>query len=96
MLTMEDIEGLRLDFDFNGHTMYEWFGVTRTSAYCHIQSGLNHADGKTKSPYHYDRVTFGDGAIDEAAEIFNEWFYDLPINKLKRRKETINKVLNNR
>lgn len=73
-MTIEEIEKLKPEFKFGDMTMIEWFEVHRGFGFCVIKSGLNHADGITKSPYHYDYFRGGDNATDECIQHFTEWW----------------------
>ena len=79
MLTLEDIRNLKLDFDFNGMTMVDWFKVTNGQGFCCISSGLRHADGETKSPYYYEDCIGGEKAEKRVLGKFNKWFGELDV-----------------
>ena len=53
-MTKSQILKLRPEFKFGGMTMIDWFEITEGSGFFCIRSGLKHADGETKSPYHYE------------------------------------------
>lgn len=80
-LTFKKIQKLRPTFKFGGITMVEWFEITQTGSFCCIRSGLRHADGITKSPYHYEECTVGKKADKEALKKFTEWWLSLKQNK---------------
>lgn len=71
--TLNQISKLRKTFKFGGVTMVEWFEVSRGTFHVCIQSGLKHADGETKSPYHYEKVFVGKDCIKQAIKDFNEF-----------------------
>jgi len=81
-MTFSEIKKLRPTFKlFGGMEMVEWFEVTRRSGYCTIRSGLRHADGVTKSPFHYEDCQGGKDAAKQCLSRFNEWWTFLNCNK---------------
>lgn len=82
MITFDDIINLRPEFKFGGEgmRMIEWFEVTRGDGYCCIRSGLRHADGVTKSPFHYEDCVGGDNADERALLRFNQWWEQINSN----------------
>lgn len=68
---------LRPEFKFGGMTMRDWFEITEGSGFFCIRSGLKHADGETKSPYHYEDCVGGKGAKKLALDKFNNFWNDL-------------------
>lgn len=83
MLKIEDVEKLRLNFEYGGITMVEWFNVNSGIGHCCIKSGLCNADGKTKSPYYYDYFLGGDKAEEKVLEHFNIWYNNLNLEMKK-------------
>lgn len=73
-MTLNQILKLRPEFKIGFLSMVEWFEVTQSGDYCFIKSGLNHADGKTKSPYYYDDFVYGKNARKKCVKRFNEWW----------------------
>jgi hypothetical protein len=71
---LSQIQKLRPTFDFGQMEMVEWFEVTTTSHFCSIRSGLRHADGVTKSPYHYEHAEIGPGANKRSLAHFNNFW----------------------
>lgn len=70
----KEIVELRPEFDFNGMTMIEWFEIHEGLGWCTIKSGLNHADGETKSPYYYLDMQGGINATEKCINNFNNWW----------------------
>jgi len=85
MLNKEQILKLRPEFNFGGGTMIDWFEITEGAGFFRIRSGLRHADGETKSPYHYEYFMGGKNAKKQVIENFNIWWNNL--NK-KKNNET--------
>ena len=73
-MTLNQITKLRPTFTFGMMEMVDWFEVTSGHGYCTIRSGLRHADGETKSPYHYEDFQGGKNAKKECVKRFNEWW----------------------
>ena len=75
-MTKEDILELRPTFYLknNPMSMVEWFEIHEGPFWCTISSGLRHADGVTKSPYHYEDHGSGENATFECVKNFNEWW----------------------
>jgi hypothetical protein len=74
-MTIEEIEDLNPEFKLpGGMTMIDWFEVHEGDGYCVIRSGLRHADGVTKSPYHYEHALGGKNATERCLEHFNVWW----------------------
>lgn len=73
-LTESKILKLRPTFKFGGMTMVDWFEITKGGSFYSIRSGLNHADGKTKSPYYYCDCIGGEDTKNRALEKFNKWW----------------------
>ncbi len=71
--TLHQITKLKPTFKFGGITMVEWFNVTNGDIFVCIHSGLNHADGKTKSPFHYEKTFVGKNCKKDALNDFNEF-----------------------
>ena len=72
--TLDQIKDLRIQFLFNGMPLTEWFEVREGDSFCSIRSGLNHADGETKSPYHYESMLIGEGCVEKSIDMFNEFY----------------------
>ena len=81
MMSEEEIKTLRPSFKFGGMIMTDWFEVSEGKGYCIIRSGLKHADGITKSPYHYEYFKGGNNATNEVLNHFNNWWKLLNQNK---------------
>jgi hypothetical protein len=58
-------------------TMIDWFEITEGAGLYSIRSGLRHADGKTKSPYHFECTLGGKNSKKECLHKFNEWWNNL-------------------
>lgn len=72
---LTQIEKLRPEFELGGGMrMVDWFKVEKRHRLVSITSGLRHADGKTLSPFHYDRLHFGAYATRDALREFNAWW----------------------
>ena len=77
-MTKKEIESLNPSFKLeNGFTMNDWFEVYEGNGYCTIRSGLRHADGVTKSPYHYEYFRGGKNASEEVYSHFINWWQNL-------------------
>lgn len=74
MLTEKEILELRPTFKFAGITMTDWFDINKGEKFFSIRSGLKHADGETRSPYHFDYKAVGDNSQNEALEKFTLWW----------------------
>lgn len=74
MLTKKEILNLRPMFEFGCITMIDWFEINQGAGFFSIRSGLNHADGETKSPYYFSTTYGGKGAKKKAIEEFNNWW----------------------
>lgn len=79
-LTVHQIRKLRPTFKVGnkGMTMVEWFIVEYGKSWASIRSGLRHADGETKSPYHYEHSEVGSRALRNARMKFTVWYEKLP------------------
>jgi hypothetical protein len=74
-MTKKQILKLRPQFKLGGGmTMIDWFEINEGTGYYGIRSGLRHADGETKSPYHYEDSVGGKGAEKIALLRFNQWW----------------------
>jgi hypothetical protein len=73
-MTFTQIEKLRPTFTFGQMQMVEWFEVTKGTGFCVIHSGLRHADGETKLPYHNEDFEGGKDASKNCLKRFNEWW----------------------
>jgi len=76
--TIKDILKFKPEFRFGNMTMVEWYEVHLFYGDLYglqytIRSGLKHADGKTKSPYFYDKTTYGKNSKKEAIKEFNKF-----------------------
>lgn len=80
VMTKEKILDLRPEFKFRGTIMIDWFEVTEGAGFFCIRNGLRHADGETKSPYHYEECIAGDGAKEISLEKFNKWWNEVNKN----------------
>ena len=61
-------------------TMVDWFEIHKGHSHCIIKRGLRHADGKTKSPYHYEKTIIRKDCLKTSLEEFNNWWNNL-LNK---------------
>jgi hypothetical protein len=77
MITKKQILELRPEFKFGLMTMIDWFNITEGAGFFCIKSGLNHADGETKSPFYYEDCVGGKFAKKEAMSNFNKWWNSL-------------------
>lgn len=73
-LTEAKILKLRPEFKFGGQSMIEWFEISRGASFYCISSGLNHADGVSKSPYYFNCCFGGKGAKKKVLIEFNNWW----------------------
>ena len=81
-MTKKQILKLRPEFKLGmgmGITMIDWFEITEGAGFFCIRSGLRHADGETKSPYHYEDCVGGKNAEKIAMEKFNKWWASLNV-----------------
>jgi hypothetical protein len=78
-MTEEQIINLRPEFSVfkGGFTRTDWFEISEGVGYFCIKSGLRHADGVTKSPFHYEECIGGDNAKKVALENFSRWWDSL-------------------
>lgn len=76
-LTEAKILKLRPEFKFWGQSMIEWFEISKGASFYSIRSGLNHADGESKSPYYFSCCIGGNGAKKKALKLFNDWWSKL-------------------
>jgi len=82
MLYPADIRKLSPEFKVgNGMTMIDWFECHGGDAHYLIRSGLTHADGVTKSPFHYEYFLGGPNSKEKVLAHFNEWWNNLEINQ---------------
>lgn len=82
IFTLKQIESLRPTFKLGDSpmSMVDWFEVRKSDTWCSIRSGLNHADGVTKSPYFYEHSEVGRKANKISREKFTDWFNNLNTN----------------
>ena len=79
-MTKKQILKLRPEFKLGmGMTMIDWFEITEGAGFFCIRSGLRHADGETKSPYHYEYSVGGKNAEKIAMDKFNKWWDSLSV-----------------
>ena len=79
-MTKKQILKLRPEFKLGmGMTMIDWFEITEGASFFCIRSGLRHADGETKSPYHYEDCVGGKNPEKIAMEKFNMWWASLNV-----------------
>lgn len=76
-LTETKILKLRPEFKFGNCSMIEWFEVSKGAGFYSIRSGLNHADGESKSPYYFSCCLGGKGAKKKVLRLFNDWWSKL-------------------
>jgi len=83
--TIDEILNLRPRFRLNDGSLplIEWFTVS-TFAGCYIKSGLRHADGITKSPFHYEHYEMGEDAIEKSIKKFSEWYNEVSYQLFKK------------
>jgi hypothetical protein len=75
MIIIEKIHSINLEV--KEYKVLEWFEVHLYSKGCLIKSGLNHADGKTKSPYYYSNSVWKSSvkeAVIQAIWEFLNWY----------------------
>jgi hypothetical protein len=72
----EFVQGLRLKVP--NYSVAEYYIISFGSTFCSIRSGLNHADGETKSPFFYESVSLGKNlkesmfiAVSDFARFYN-------------------------
>lgn len=90
-MTRKQILKLRPEFKFGGITMIDWFEITEGAGFFTIRSGLRHADGETKSPYHYEDYASGKNAEKTILAKFNQWWDSLKSDRPWKQDE-INKI----
>jgi len=73
-MTVKQILKLRPEFKIGNMTMRDYFIITQSDSFCSIRSGLCHADGKTKSPFLYERTIIGKNSLKESIHKFEEWY----------------------
>ena len=76
-LTEAKILKLRPEFKFGNCSMIEWFEVSKGASFYSIRSGLNHADGESKSPYYFSCCLGGKGAKKKVLRLLNDWWSKL-------------------
>ena len=76
-LTEAKILKLRPEFKFGNCSMIEWFEVSKGASFYSIRSGLNHADGESKSPYYFSCCLGGKDAKKKTLKLFNDWWSKL-------------------
>jgi hypothetical protein len=78
-MTKEQILKLRPEFKLfeGGWLLHDWFEISEGVGYSCIKSGLRHADGETKSPYHYEECIGGKNAKKSVLENFSRWWDSL-------------------
>ena len=76
-LTEAKILKLRPEFKFREQFMRDWFEVSKGVSFYSIRSGLNHADGESKSPYYFSCCLGGKGAKKKVLRLFNDWWSKL-------------------
>jgi hypothetical protein len=77
-LTKAQILKLRPEFKLHpdGMRVVEWFEIHKGASYYITNSGLRHADGKTKSPFYYEQNIPGKNTKKKALEAFTMfWNY---------------------
>jgi len=79
MLYPPDIKRLRAEFKLgNGMTMVDWFYLDEDIGFYYgIRSGLKHADGTSKSPFHYDYNECGEDSRENVLAHFNKWWVEI-------------------
>jgi hypothetical protein len=82
MLTRKQILKLRPEFKFGHMAMIDWFEISEGGSFFCIRSGLKHADGETKSPFHYEDCVGGKNAEKQALKKFNDWWTSLNYEKV--------------
>lgn len=86
-MTKKQILKLRPQFKFGGMTIIDWFEITEGAGFFCIRSGLRHADGETRSPYHYENCIGGKHAKKESLLKFDVWFNSLNIDSKSKIKK---------
>lgn len=82
IMKKKEILELRPEFKLNGGmTMVDWFEITESGSFFSINSGLKHADGVTKSPYHYSSWSHGIHDKKKVLRHFTEWWNNLDKSK---------------
>jgi hypothetical protein len=77
-MTKTQVLKLRPEFSVcGGMRMVDWFEVTEGEMFFCIHSGLRHADGETKSPYHYDDCAVGKNSKKQCLVKFSEWWNNI-------------------
>lgn len=76
-LTIPEIRKLKPTFYYNEVEMVEWFEVNHGSGWATIRSGLQHADGVTRSPFFIQIMTGGNKASLQARIKFTEWWENI-------------------
>ena len=77
-MTESQILKLRPQFNFNGMLpLVDWFEIQRGTGYYTIKSGLNHADGETKSPYYYYDFAGGKNTKKLCLKRFEKWWIEI-------------------
>lgn len=73
-MTRKEVLQLHPTFTFGRTEMVEWFEFSEGEMFFGIKSGLRHADGKTKSPYYYESISFGENAEEIELDKFSNWY----------------------
>lgn len=77
-LTEAKILKLRPKFEFGQLvTLIDWYEINQGAGFYSIRSGLNHADGVTKSPYYFSCCLGGKNAKKKVLRLFNDWWSKL-------------------
>jgi hypothetical protein len=77
-LSKKQILSLKPEFKIgSGIMMREWFEILEGGSFFCIKSGLRHADGETRSPYHYEDCVGGENTEKIALDKFNLWWDSL-------------------
>lgn len=76
-MTKTQILKLRPGFMCGNMEIIDWFEIQEGSDSFSIKSALRHADGETKSPYHYDDCVVGKNAKKIALQRFSDWWNSL-------------------
>ena len=81
LMTKNQILKLRPEFKLfeDGWLLHDWFEISEGAGYFCIKSGLRHADGEIKSPFHYEECIGGKNAKKIALENFSRWWDSLNI-----------------
>lgn len=93
-MTKKQILELRPQFKFGGMSMIDWFEINEGAGFYSIRSGLNHADGETKSPYYFNYMLGGKNAEKKVRTEFTNWWKELNSVKKKDAVEEALKMLN--